>query len=413
MYNQSYIKKTSVLAFGILAILFATTRATTNAWADTVNVVTTQSGQNATDSIGWSQEGGDGTILGTNFNAKSAGAAPASVTLTGANSIVSVVCPASQCSWAGAAGGTNFAAGDSLIWTSDASNGGNGPLTLTFGTKISGAGALIQADGPAQFTAQIQAFNGTTSLGTFPVTSDSSGNAVYIGVLDKTAPNISSVVFSITNCTGDCLDFAIDTVSLSGNLAATATPVGPTPTPVPPTATPVPPTPTPPGQTPTPTVASTPVPTVAPTPVPTATVTPAPIPTATPTPSGVPVPLVIKVPGLQNGIVNFGKVKVGKLGKKVFTLSNPNKTHTGITLDLNNSTTSPAPPAGKFGFLAKFPTNCPNKPSQLAAKKKCTVSVFFAPDAVSPSTSPFMATLTFSDNANNAPQKFTLEGFGK
>jgi hypothetical protein len=402
MYNQSYKYKTSVLAFGILAILFATIlHSTTFAWADTVNVVTTQSGQNATDSIGWSQEGGDGTILGTNFNAKSAGAAPASVTLTGANSIVSVVCPASQCSWAGAAGGTNFAAGDSLIWTSDASNGGNGPLTLTFSTKISGAGALIQSDGPSQFTAQIQAFNGTTSLGTFPVTSDSSGNAVYIGVLDKTAPNISSVVFSITNCTGDCLDFAIDTVSLSGNLAATATPVGPTPTPVPPTATPVPPTPTPPGQTPTPTVA--------PTPVPTATVTPAPIPTATPTPSGVPVPLVIKVPGLQNGIVNFGKVKVGKQGKKVFTLSNPNKTHTGITIQ--NATTSPAPPAGRFGFLATSPSNCPFAPNQLAAKKTCKVTVFFIPNAAS--TTPFMATLTFTDNASNAPQTFMLEGFGK
>ena len=89
---------------------------------------------------------------------------------------------------------------------------------------MSGAGAFIQSDGPAQFTANIQAFNGGTSLGSFPVTSDPSGDATFIGVLDSTAANITKVTFSVTSCTGDCTDFAIDTVSLKVPGGATPTP---------------------------------------------------------------------------------------------------------------------------------------------------------------------------------------------
>jgi hypothetical protein len=54
-------------------------------------------------------------------------------------SLVSVACNATPCSWTG----SGFPAGDSLIWTSGPSNAGNGPLTLTFGKKVAGTGAII------------------------------------------------------------------------------------------------------------------------------------------------------------------------------------------------------------------------------------------------------------------------------
>ena len=147
-----------------------------------------------------------------------------SVSLAGPHSLVAVVCPETLCSW-NLDGLTGFSAGDSLIWTADTGNSGNGPLTVNFTSKnVSGAGALIQSDGPAQFTASIQAFDGGTSLGTFPVTSDVNGDATFIGVLDTTAANITKVTFSLTSCTGDCTDFAIDTVSLKVPGGATPTP---------------------------------------------------------------------------------------------------------------------------------------------------------------------------------------------
>ncbi len=132
--------------------------------ADSMLPVTSLSAQNANDSVNWSQLGADATALGSSFSATSGGGLSVSGTLTGSGSPLSVACPASVCSWNGA----GFTPGDSLIWTSDLGNGGNGPLNLSMGVAVSGIGALIQADGPAQFTAQIHVFNGTTSLGSFP-----------------------------------------------------------------------------------------------------------------------------------------------------------------------------------------------------------------------------------------------------
>jgi hypothetical protein len=184
---------------------------TTAAWADSLVLVTSQAGQGANDSVQWSQLGSDGTTLGSSAAATSGGGTAVTLTLTGPNSVVSVACTASPCSWSGA----GFTAGDSLIWTSDSGNGGNAPLTLSFARGVSGVGASIQADGPGQFAAQIQAFNGATSLGSFTVTSDANGDAEYIGVLDQSGTNITSVVFSLTTCVGTCTDFAIDTANLN------------------------------------------------------------------------------------------------------------------------------------------------------------------------------------------------------
>ncbi len=143
--------------------------------------------------------------------------------------MVSVACPASSCSWSG----PGVPAGDTFIWTSNGSNGGNGPATITFGRSVAGVGAFIQADGPAPFVAQIQAFNTAgASLGTFTESSDSNGDAIYIGVADSSGPNIASVVVGLASAMGSVSDFALDTLNLGSS-------VGPTPTgTVTPTATP-------------------------------------------------------------------------------------------------------------------------------------------------------------------------------
>jgi len=197
-------------------ILFAATAA----WPDSLVLVTSHSGQGANDSVLWSQLGADATTLGSGFTAKSAGGITTTVSLTGSNSLTAVVCSASPCSWVG----TGLAAKDTLIWTSNTGNRGNGPVTLTFGAAVSGAGALAQANAPGQFTAQIQAFNGSTSLGTFTEKSDASGDAIYIGVVDQTGANITKLIFSLTSCgpedSSGCTDFGIDTLSLKAGAPA-------------------------------------------------------------------------------------------------------------------------------------------------------------------------------------------------
>src|SRR5882762_9227132 len=187
------LNRTSCMLCGLIALIFFTTN---SAWADNLVVVTSRTGQAANDFVLWSQLGADASLLGSGFNATSVGGVTIAGTLTGANSLISVVCPAAPCSWTG----IGFSASDSLLWTSDAGNSGNGPVTLVFSTGVTGAGAIIQANAPGQFTAQIQAFNGTALLGTFALLSNPAGDATYIGVQDQSGANITRVVFSITTC---------------------------------------------------------------------------------------------------------------------------------------------------------------------------------------------------------------------
>jgi hypothetical protein len=217
-----------------------------NVRADSMLPIASQTAQAPNDFMTWTQLGPDATPLAASANLQSAGSVAVGLSLGGSGSLLSVACPETgACSWTG----LGFAAGDSLLWTSDPGNAGNGPATLTFATPVAGAGALIQADGPAQFTAQIQVFDGTTSLGTFPVMSNTNGDATYVGAKDQSGADITSAVFSLTSCAGNCADFAIDTVYLNTS-GGTFTPTpGPTPTA---TATPT----TTPTATPTPVAAS-------------------------------------------------------------------------------------------------------------------------------------------------------------
>lgn len=206
-------------------VMIVVTLVATVGWADNLSLVTSQAGQNANDVLNWAQLGADGTVLPATFAAQTGGGAIVQTVLGAPNSIVSRVCPAGACSWTG---GVGLAPGDSLVWTSDAGSGANGPITLNFANGISGGGTFIQADGPGAFTATIRAYNGGTLLGTFNVTSDSNGDAIYIGVLDQSGANITALVFTLANCNpfSLCTDFAIDTIginSASGNQFFTLT----------------------------------------------------------------------------------------------------------------------------------------------------------------------------------------------
>jgi streptogramin lyase len=210
----------------IIGAMVVVLLAATSSRADSLAQATSQAAQGGNDSVEWSQLGANGTTLSANFGATSNKGTTVSVSLSGPNSVLSVVCPASSCSWSGA----GFASGDTLIWTSNGSNGGNGPITITFGRGQAGAGSLIQADGPSQFTATIQAFSGSTSLGSFTETSDSKGTAVYLGVVDNGGPNITSVVIGLVRSQGVTSDFAIDSLTLGSSIQGSP---APTPTAVP------------------------------------------------------------------------------------------------------------------------------------------------------------------------------------
>jgi len=192
--------------------------------------VTTPAGLGSNDSTNWGQLGEDQTVLSGGFTATSA----LSVGVTGSFSaadntgLVADVCldGDGSCTWGPTAGGMQ--PGDTDIFAFD--NGtslGTGPITLAFGTALIGGGAWIQGDTAGVYTAQIQAFNGGTSLGSFTSTSDASGDPIFIGVLQSpSVANITSIVFSLTSCAGcsNLGDFAIDTLLMTDQTSTSSTP---------------------------------------------------------------------------------------------------------------------------------------------------------------------------------------------
>jgi len=123
------------------------------------------------------------------------------------------------------------------------------------------------------------------------------------------------------------------------------------------------------------------------------------------------VALKITVAGLHNGVVSYPAVRVGKFTKRRFTLANKNRSHLPMFfLDGDGMGHSfIVNPAGNFGFLLGVKvTNCPE---ELLANKSCWLDVYFVPqDNV---TNPKTATITLYDDADNAPQVFSLFGIGK
>jgi hypothetical protein len=195
-------------------------------YGDTINFVNSPAALGANDSILWSQLGADGVTISHSFSVTSTGSATVTGSYAGTTGLVSVGCPAApQCSWGPAIG---ISGGDVLNWAFDPNgNGGNGAgtgaVTLNLPAGF-GAGAIIAADvSGTAFTAQLQLFNGGSSLGSVTATSDANGDALFLGALDVTGANVTKAVFSLTAISGggDLGDFALDTVSLNEQVSAT------------------------------------------------------------------------------------------------------------------------------------------------------------------------------------------------
>ena len=193
------MKKTIVLICTLALALV------TAAMADTLVGVTARTGN---DSADWSQLGNPGDSVSNPFTATSTGGIGITGSFAGSGN--GMVMQEGN-NWGG-----NFALNDFVLWTNSP---GQGPLTLGFSQGVSQVGAQIQADFFGNFTAQIQAFNGNTLIGTFTEDGNSTGDednsAIYIGIKDLDGANITSIVFSLTNCAQDCADFGINLLSLT------------------------------------------------------------------------------------------------------------------------------------------------------------------------------------------------------
>ncbi|MGH7867165.1 MAG: hypothetical protein ACREP9_05920, partial [Candidatus Dormibacteraceae bacterium] len=194
------MKRTLVM---LAACMFA---ALSFAMADNVQLVTTR--PTGTDAVNWGQLGTPGTMFGSPFAATSTNGVviTGNYALPGGGEVVQ-----EGFNWLG-----NFNVGDNIIWTT--TSPGNGPLSLSSSTGLSEIGGQIQADFYGNFTAQIQAWNGSTLLGTFTEDGVSNGNedgsAIFLGVQDLTGANITTIDYSLTSCVLDCTDFAVNQLSL-------------------------------------------------------------------------------------------------------------------------------------------------------------------------------------------------------
>ena len=171
-------------------------------------MVTTRTGN---DTVDWGQLGPSLTPIPNGFTATSSGG----VGITGsfANGGPGTIL-VQNVSYFG-----DFPANDNLVFT-HGTTGAQGPLTLAFSQGVSQAGAQIQAVEVGAFQAEIQAYSGSTLLGSFLETGNSifflNGNSnIYIGIEDLTGPNITSVIFSTPTCFATCDVFAINELSLT------------------------------------------------------------------------------------------------------------------------------------------------------------------------------------------------------
>ena len=192
---------------GLVAlVLFATT-----AWGDATVLVVSPGALGANDSTTWGQLGSDGTVIPNGATATSTAGNTITITFGGlgggTSGLTSVQCPAApSCSWTG-----GFNAGNTLVWAFDGTNG-SGPLDLSFGNAVSGAGLALQSDAPGSFTGTVQVqFTDSTFSIVYSVASDLAGDPVFLGLVDTTGANITKVIFDVTNSVSDH-DFASDTL---------------------------------------------------------------------------------------------------------------------------------------------------------------------------------------------------------
>jgi len=216
VFNRASLFRMGGLLAAILSLGVATAQAGTITFAPTPTLM------GANDTVNWAQLGADATVLGSTFTATSThGVGVSGSFANGPGSVISVVCPASPCSWAPAAPGFN--PGDSLIWASDFGNAGNGPLTLSLNQSVLGIGLYLQPDAPGPYTARADYYNGATLL--FQVTAIGFTDPFFFGVKDTDA-ELNRVVFTVLSCGFGCdvRDFAVNTLYLAEPTAAVPEP---------------------------------------------------------------------------------------------------------------------------------------------------------------------------------------------
>src|ERR1700722_14044380 len=103
--GPKFLGRASFLANHFLALLIGAIVVLIGgaAHADSLSLVTSASAQGANDSVRWSQLGGNTQSLGATINATSNNGVGVTLNLSGPNSILAAVCPASSCSWSGTA----------------------------------------------------------------------------------------------------------------------------------------------------------------------------------------------------------------------------------------------------------------------------------------------------------------------
>ncbi len=209
---KSFSKYAAVAATAAVAVVIL---AVPKASADTLNIVTTA--PTGTDTVNWLQLGAPFASVSNPFSATSTGG----IGVTGkfAGSGGGEILQQGPSGWYG-----NFNPGDYVLY-----NLGYGPDTLSFNQGVSMAGAAIQPSVIDNyfglFTAKIQAFDGTTLLGSVTENGNGTlandGSAIFLGLQDLTGADITSIVFSVPSCVSDavtnCSAFAIDTLYLNGS----------------------------------------------------------------------------------------------------------------------------------------------------------------------------------------------------
>lgn len=101
----------------------------------------------------------------------------------------------------------NFTVGDNVLYTGDPNNpfAASSSFTMDFNTAVAGLGLQITSNFFGAFTAQLELFNGATSLGVFNVAGVMDGNedgtAPFLGALSNSA-DINKAVFTLTSNTG-------------------------------------------------------------------------------------------------------------------------------------------------------------------------------------------------------------------
>jgi hypothetical protein len=159
-----------------------------------LSLVTTRAGLSGTDFLDWAQLGAESASVELTQPITATTDDSLNVTVTGAASLYRYD--------EGGAWDGNFGSGDALLYQ-DGSDPVNTvlPIVITFASAITAVGAQIQNNWNGAFTAKIEVFAGTTSLGSSTVSGNSAISsppaAVFLGIRSGSA-NITTVKFSLT-----------------------------------------------------------------------------------------------------------------------------------------------------------------------------------------------------------------------